>query len=168
MKCEKCKNYFSSSKVIDGKKRNLKSRKYCLECSPFGKHNTQNLLDDKNPKDKKQCYLCKETLEISSFYATKKKISSECKKCNKLRVNESLRERKKILVDTLGGKCMNCGYSKNINALTFHHRDANEKSFTVASRLTSNIETLLEEIKKCDLLCANCHAEHHSNCDMGL
>ena len=41
--CAICKKEFPSWIKIDGKYRNLKNRKYCFECSPFGKHNTVKL-----------------------------------------------------------------------------------------------------------------------------
>jgi hypothetical protein len=41
--CQKCGDKFPFRVLIDGKQRNLKSRKYCLQCSPFGNHNTKNL-----------------------------------------------------------------------------------------------------------------------------
>jgi hypothetical protein len=34
--CENCGDYFPNYVRIDGKLRNLHSRKYCLKCSPFG------------------------------------------------------------------------------------------------------------------------------------
>jgi predicted Zn-ribbon and HTH transcriptional regulator len=48
--------------------------------------------------------------------------------------------------------CSRCGYDKYIGALDFHHRDPKEKSGAVNS---------VEEARKCDLLCANCHREAH-------
>lgn len=41
MKCQNCGKDFSGWAWIDGKKRNLHSRKYCLDCSPFGQHRTR-------------------------------------------------------------------------------------------------------------------------------
>lgn len=43
--CKKCNNLFKTSVKIDNKFRNLKARKYCLECSPFGEHNTRPIKD---------------------------------------------------------------------------------------------------------------------------
>lgn len=71
------------------------------------------------------------------------------------------RKRKKIeLVKYLGGKCKHCGYDKCINALQFHHKDSNEKDFTI-SRKSYSFEKLKKEANKCILLCANCHIELH-------
>ncbi len=61
-----------------------------------------------------------------------------------------------------GGKCQICGYAKSIRALTFHHRNPSEKDFGLSDRgLTRSWEKTKNEIKKCVLLCANCHAEVH-------
>jgi hypothetical protein len=59
----------------------------------------------------------------------------------------------------LGGKCSSCGYNR-IELLDFHHLDPNEKDFTISSD-GRNFEKLLLEARKCILLCANCHREHH-------
>lgn len=41
--CKKCQAQFKSWAFIEGKKRSLSSRKYCLKCSPFQSHNTKQL-----------------------------------------------------------------------------------------------------------------------------
>ncbi len=58
---------------------------------------------------------------------------------------------------------MRCGYRKNLAALTWHHREPEQKAFELDARSFSNrrMTTLRAEIAKCDLLCANCHAEAH-------
>jgi hypothetical protein len=73
--------------------------------------------------------------------------------------------RRKIeLVDLKGGECSNCGYSKNLAALHFHHLDPNLKEIELDVRRLGNnkMESLLKEVEKCILLCANCHAEEHN------
>lgn len=70
--------------------------------------------------------------------------------------------RKLDLIKKLGGKCNICGYDRNISALTFHHISG-VKEFQLDVRSLSNRTLALaySEIKKCQLLCANCHAEKH-------
>lgn len=65
---------------------------------------------------------------------------------------------------SLGGKCQECGYNKNIAALEFHHINPDEKEFQLDMRHLSNtsIEKLRIEAAKCKLLCANCHRELHN------
>jgi hypothetical protein len=73
-------------------------------------------------------------------------------------------KRKLYLVNLGGGKCQICGYDKNISALDFHHKNPNEKKFNLDQRALSNssMKSIMEEFKKCDILCSNCHREHHS------
>jgi len=70
------------------------------------------------------------------------------------------------LIELLGGKCSSCGYKKNFAALEFHHKIAGTKAFELDLRSLSNRtwEKVLDEVSKCILLCANCHAElHHAD-----
>ena len=85
--------------------------------------------------------------------------------------NQKIRglKRKLEAIKQKGGKCEICGYNKNISALDFHHINPSEKEFQIDIRHFSNnsIEVLQKELDKCQLLCANCHAEiHHPNCDL--
>lgn len=74
------------------------------------------------------------------------------------------RKSKEKIVYCLGGECQICGYKKCNDALHLHHIDPSTKSFTVGgSRSTeNNWEIIKEEIKKCILLCGNCHSEYHN------
>jgi hypothetical protein len=73
-------------------------------------------------------------------------------------------ERKKQLIEIAGGECCDCGYKRNISALEFHHLNPEEKSFGIDLRKCScaKWESLVEEVKKCVLICANCHRERHN------
>ena len=73
-------------------------------------------------------------------------------------------ERKKQLIEIAGGECCDCGYKRNISALEFHHLNPEEKLFGLDLRKCScaNWESLVEEVKKCVLICANCHRERHN------
>ena len=59
-------------------------------------------------------------------------------------------------------RCMDCGISHPA-VLQFHHRDRTEKSFTISSVVSraTSIKQITREIKKCDVVCANCHAKRH-------
>jgi hypothetical protein len=63
-------------------------------------------------------------------------------------------------------KCSKCGYNQCFAAIDFHHRNRENKKFSIGRLIscacnTENITKTLEEIKKCDILCANCHRELH-------
>jgi len=72
---------------------------------------------------------------------------------------------KKMCLEHKGGKCQKCGYDKCPYALQFHHRDPKLKRFDIGAYRRHSIKGLLpeviEELEKCDLLCANCHLETH-------
>lgn len=74
-------------------------------------------------------------------------------------------KRKKMIVEMKGGCCEVCGYNKSLRALTFHHRDPSLKLFHLNLRDISirSMDSIIEELNKCDLLCFNCHMELHEN-----
>lgn len=73
-------------------------------------------------------------------------------------------KRKLEIIKSRGGKCEVCGYDKNLSALQFHHKDPNTKKFPLDARHLSNrtMEEINNELDKCMLVCANCHAELHN------
>lgn len=73
-------------------------------------------------------------------------------------------KRKSALVKKLGGQCSLCGYKKNFSALTFHHKNPKNKLFQLDLRSLSNRKQSMidSEVKKCILVCHNCHAELHN------
>jgi hypothetical protein len=60
--------------------------------------------------------------------------------------------------------CGICGYNENVSALSFHHREPSLKSFplTIRNFGRKSKEQIKLELKKCDLLCINCHMEIES------
>lgn len=49
--------------------------------------------------------------------------------------------------------------------LQFHHLDRDDKELTIATLVANRatIVSILKEIEKCIILCANCHAKEHYN-----
>lgn len=82
-------------------------------------------------------------------------------KCNSCVVNERRFALKRQYVDYKGGKCSKCGYDKCLKAMHFHHLDSSKKDFTISGSHTRAWHVIKEELDKCALLCANCHAETH-------
>lgn len=106
---------------------------------------------------------------------------SECRYCGK-EVNDRGRTQcgscsvskrrwkvKYDLVTAKGGKCCRCGWDKHPAALQFHHTDPSTKEFNLsANTLLREKGNYEEELSKCILLCANCHAVEHQNGDRFL
>ena len=73
-----------------------------------------------------------------------------------------VRRRKNDLINLFGGKCCLCGFNLFQEALEFHHVVPEEKEFSVTSSNMKSLETQLQELKKCVLVCANCHRGIHA------
>ena len=82
---------------------------------------------------------------------------SECIKCKTARNSRRYWNNRKFVdrYKRLKG-CMSCGFS-DPRALDFDHVVTEEKSFNIATRLHNNREVIKDEIRKCNVLCANCH-----------
>ena len=77
-------------------------------------------------------------------------------------VSNYRRRRKTNLMKVLGDKCCICNYNLLPDALEFHHINPEEKEYGIASTGTCrDLEKDLAEIKKCVLVCANCHRAIH-------
>jgi hypothetical protein len=53
--------------------------------------------------------------------------------------------------------CAICGYKDNPLALQFDHVDPSLKSGNVSNMLAYSLKKLIAEVRKCRVLCANCH-----------
>ena len=121
-----------------------------------------------NPRNKKHtCVICTTPL-------TGKQTKFCCARCKNRDTNhrhksyENQQERglkrKVRLLKLKSNGCVRCGYNKNLAALCFHHRDPSNKVFQLDMRSLSNRSwnAVLIEADKCEVLCANCHAEEHN------
>ena len=88
---------------------------------------------------------------------------------DKRRLQERIRQRKHrekerseiTRIKTTSG-CIDCGY-RHPAALHFHHKIPSEKLSRISIMISTNQsqKSIMEEIKKCVVLCANCHAVRH-------
>jgi hypothetical protein len=114
-------------------------------------------------QDATQCVVC-----CSPLTGRKRRFCSRtcknkaCYLCYEAQKQRGL-ERKRLLVQMLGGRCTLCGYSRCLAALSFHHNDPAQKELALEMRTLTNHrwEVLVAEVQKCTLLCLNCHAEVH-------
>lgn len=93
-------------------------------------------------------------------FVLEKRGSYRCKKCRSIAVSNNRRKRKLKLIKLHNSKCKICGYKKCVRGLQFHHLDPKEKSFGIAEKgACLSFKKMIQEISKCILVCANCHAE---------
>jgi len=99
-----------------------------------------------------------------------------CDNCHReLHYNEKNKEirrtAKELIVNYRGNKCEICNYDKCLSALTFHHKNKDDKEYSIAKKslritdIQELTEDILNEINKCELLCSNCHREKHIDID---
>lgn len=143
--CPICNKEIHNRTVIDGKIIHTQRRKFCFDCSPFGSGNNKIVKCEAIASDKKQADARRQARQKQTYQLYQK---------------TRRKERKQKLVEMFGGKCVKCGYDRSIKALDFHHISRAGKSFNLSCLgYTCSWERLLEEAKKCELLCANCHRE---------
>ena len=122
----------------------------------------------------KPCTKCKETKPLQEFPIQKGRtlgVHSWCRTCHRANnvkhadarhaYYKNRRTNWKDTVAQYKTKCFRCGECDPV-ALDFHHRNGEEKSFQIGRSGNLNIDTLIAEIAKCVVLCANCHRKLHA------
>ena len=130
---------------------------------------------------KKICSSCNAEKELSEFRKDKSKKSGyqpHCKMCARAyhksaytaKYSEQISIRNKTRADIAremlndykaNHPCVMCGEGCTA-CLDFHHTDPTQKDFTVSQRQNGSLTLLMEEVKKCVVVCRNCHAKIHA------
>lgn len=120
----------------------------------------------------KVCTKCKQEKETTQFFPAyksrnKDKLQSHCKSCASESIAKSIKKKSKEIKQKLDEYklclgCTDCGYNAHPEALDFDH--IQEKSFDIAyAKQRYSWEMIQEEIKKCEVVCANCHRIRTAN-----
>ena len=64
-------------------------------------------------------------------------------------------------IKAFNGECGICGYNKCPHSLEFHHINPSNKDFTIGSSNIANWSKIVIELRKCVMVCSNCHRELH-------
>lgn len=166
--CNVDKNDSDFSRRSDGKKE---LRKKCKECTNLYYKNYKLKNLDKIKKYQKD-YALKNKDQIRSykrgwlqklreddphwFKESQKARSKKYYQENRDYYKDIERRKRDLLWSFKNSPCVDCGGNFHPCAMDFDHRDPKTK-FKDVSRLVSNVPLLEAEIKKCDLVCANCH-----------
>ena len=161
------KTYWTCECLLCGK---IKDYQTCHLTSGASKScgckNIQNLKNLENETIEKKCKICGKNFSTTAsgrlycYECSPKQIIAGSKEYQKAKKHAV----KHQLIVYKGGKCERCGYNKCEGALQFHHKNPSEKSFSLSNVNISkdlDMEKLYKEVDKCELLCANCHAEEH-------
>lgn len=146
--CQVCSKDFEAAR---------KSRKYCSEnCRNVVRR--ENYTKTEKERLTRKCLCCENSFVLRNKYAAVRALCYDC-------MPEGIQFKRADFINLLrlkkGGSCVVCGYSKYLGALDFHHLDPNKKEFGIGDGDFRLVESL-EEIKKCVLLCSNCHREYHA------
>jgi hypothetical protein len=123
--------------------------------------------------DHRPCVRCKKDLPAEDFYVTSPKTgrrSRMCKKCyakhrsreTDRRWRRTRRERLRQLIRSAKAKpCADCGVEYPYYVMQFDHKPEHVKEHGVSrlSRSLTSEAVARAEILKCDVVCANCHAQ---------
>ena len=157
MLCKKCGSKFSCHLRINGVSKNLSSRKYCLECSPYGLHNTVKLDSSVDKRKNRRNPVC---AKCQKKFAINQKKGSCCWTC----LNRAARQKRTDKIKSVvGNSCWICGYDKSWKGIQFHHVIASQKKFNLSECNRHKWPEIEIEMKKCIVVCACCHAEIHDN-----
>jgi hypothetical protein len=71
---------------------------------------------------------------------------------------------KERIIQSFGGSCGICGYDKCQASLDLHHINPQEKEFGLGGIRANPMawHKIVNELRKCVLLCKNCHGEFHT------
>lgn len=145
--CKQCGASFPYWIRVDGKRRNLSHRTRCLVCLPFGAGRDVAYILPRPTYD--NCILCGRPNGSSR--------RRRCAACNtKIRRFRT----KAAAIKYLGGVCQHCGWSGHQSGFTFHHLYG--KDFNIGGVANRKWSVVKQELVKCQLLCARCHAIEHS------
>ena len=127
-KCPRCK-LLKNETYFNWKIKNIKRAVYCKNCS---------------------------RKYIKDHYINNKKYYLEKAKKRNLSLKKELQRH--IIKHLQNNPCVDCG-EKNLLVLEFDHRERSKKSYNISNimRNSMTLNKLIEEIKKCDVRCSNCH-----------
>ena len=126
----------------------------------------------------KECSRCHENKPVIDFNKNKKSkdgFQSRCRSCQskhhseyhsanhdafKERRRKLRKNQRKWLAELKNHPCMDCKRSFPPHVMDFDHRDGETKAGNVSRMiLNASKKTVLTEIAKCDIVCANCHRD---------
>jgi len=129
-------------------------RKICSKCKKEKPLSEFNLNNTKKDGHQGCCVLCQKEYGRSHY----QKDSDRYKERARKRTKEIRKFRDGYKEDKY---CIICGYNKCITALEFHHPGKKKDNISKLMGGGYSLARIKEELKRCDIVCANCHREIH-------
>lgn len=123
------------------------------KCSKCGE---SDLAKFHNKSDNSYCKAC-QSLYAKQHYESNKGIYVETRKRNKPRQVASKRDMIYKLKEN--NPCIDCGKFYPYYVMQFDHLDNKQKEISNMISQNYAINSILNEVSKCELVCANCHRE---------
>lgn len=134
----------------------MKTCSVCLKSKNEEDYFYRNKRTEKLHAQCKQCYIEKRRAIWKSYYHKHgSKYRENAVQRNKLL---KIRLREQLVIFLSSKSCISCGNS-DIRVLEFDHIDPKTKSFSIARAIGDirSWDEIQKELKKCQVLCANCH-----------
>ena len=124
------------------------------------------LSDIRDDEKTATCSVCGPVRMYVSSHSDGKYVTRRCAKANGKGVavaKEARRSSNRVFLDEYKTErgCAKCGYNSSPLGLDLHHRDPAEKDLQISGSSSYSRERLLQELEKCDVLCAICHRLIH-------
>jgi hypothetical protein len=126
----------------------------------------------------KICNVCNTEKPVSDFHKKRKSYDYACKECKRVKRKEWYKNNKQYEIDRNQKRkemlrnwvseikesrgCFVCDENVGI-CLDFHHLDSTQKETGIMTAWNNgrSKKTILKEMKKCIVLCSNCHRKIH-------
>mgnify|MGYP001009485643 CR=1 FL=1 len=154
----KSDKHYESSKIIDGYKSFP-----CLDCNNIFLPVCMDF--DHINKDKSNYVSCLKSGNIAKLIAEIKKCELVCANCHRIRTasrrpnknkNKTIAKFRIFINKIKMSPCMDCNNCFPPEAMDFDHV-MGEKLSCISNMICKNKNIVMEEIAKCELVCANCH-----------
>jgi hypothetical protein len=134
----------------------------------------RNLIAGPDAEGRYRCSTCNEWRPLTGFHTntgTKRGLSNRCREChadyvrtdqtrekNREHARRRTAEARALLAKLRDQPCADCGGRFPACCMEFDHIDPAGKMFTLPNLIGGGItKRFLDEIAKCQVLCANCH-----------
>jgi len=146
MKCKICGEEIPSSIIIDGIRRSMRNRINCVNCTPFGKSRYITKTEEGRLK--------RIAAKTRRYYHNKKLQNGK----DPIKIRRQ--KYKTTIIGFISSGCQICSYNRCFRNIVFHH--LRDKQFSLDERhFQYALQTILDEIRKCIIVCHNCHGEIH-------
>lgn len=133
----------------------------CTKCG-IAKEETDFYVKDKSGRRHAQCKACYKVHRTTYYKAHYAKYGDHYRERARKRHHELRQAFRKFMLDYMADKsCVICGET-DMRVLEFDHIDPSQKSFGISQgiRYGFRLEQIMLELKKCRILCSNCHKRH--------